>query len=102
MKLNLTLIKIFDLKADYHYLDDEMEDAPELPSEKTTPPEPTAGSASPKTGSESRKQSPEPQPEPKPTAPTLSGRCRGRRRVSKKVTTKDEEGYIGMIISFSL
>jgi DNA polymerase delta subunit 3 len=40
---------------------------------------------------------PEPDDE-KPTVTVSNGRRRGRRRVMKKKTVKDEEGYLGMSI----
>lgn len=35
------------------------------------------------------------EPEPEPTVTVENGRRRGKRRVMKKKTVKDEEGYLG-------
>ena len=37
----------------------------------------------------------EPEPEPKETVTVQGGRRRGKRKIMKKKTVKDEEGYLG-------
>jgi DNA polymerase delta subunit 3 len=38
---------------------------------------------------------PEPEPEPKETVTVQGGRRRGKRKIMKKKTVKDDEGYLG-------
>lgn len=63
--------------------DEEMADAPELPP--TEEPELAETLQS--------EEAPKAEPEEEVSAP--KGRRRGRRQVMKKITTKDEEGYLG-------
>ena len=49
----------------------------------------------PKEDSESEKADQQPNEEPKETVTVENGRRRGRRRIMKKKTVKDEEGYLG-------
>lgn len=67
--------------------DVEMEDAISQPSKEATPepePEPESHDVKPDAG------------EPKTISTSENGRQRGRRQVIKKVTKKDDEGYLGM------
>lgn len=64
----------------YGVIDEEMPDADEEPEREPTPVE----------------QPPPPKPtELKEEATVQGGRRRGKRQVMKKVTIKDEEGYLG-------
>lgn len=74
------------------YPDEPMEDAPSNPID-----------SAPETPQESTDQSQivEPADEPVETVTVTNGRRRGRRRVMKKKTVKDEEGYLGMLNPFS-
>lgn len=48
------------------------------------------------------KNEPEPEPEPKEQVTVQGGRRRGKRKIMKKKTVKDDEGYLGMYLQFSL
>lgn len=42
----------------------------------------------------------EPEPEPKETVTIQGGRRRGKRKITKKKTVKDDEGYLGKNLDF--
>lgn len=66
-------------------IDVEMEDANSQTTKEATPqPEPRDAKAD---------------EEPKSISVSKNGRRRGRRQVVKKVTKKDDEGYLGMLLS---
>lgn len=44
---------------------------------------------------------PGPEPEPKETVTVQGGRRRGKRKIMKKKTVKDDEGYLGKNLSVS-
>lgn len=49
---------------------------------------------------EAQKESePEPEPEPKEEVTIQGGRRRGKRKIMKKKTIKDDEGYLGRILT---
>ena len=79
-----------DLRAMMDQDDSPMEDAAPTPAEESQEPETTIDKA------ESEKEG----DEPKETVTLENGSRRGRRRVMKKKTVKDEEGYLGELFNF--
>jgi DNA polymerase delta subunit 3 len=62
-------------------LDEDMPDASEAPAEPAN---------------EETEPKKEPEPEPKEEVTVQGGRRRGKRKIMKKKTVKDDEGYLGM------
>lgn len=58
-------------------------------------PDAPAAEEKPSEASQSEKAETPKEDEPEPTVTVQNGRRRGRRRVMKKKTVKDEEGYLG-------
>ena len=79
-----------DLKAMMDAEDEEMEDPGTPAAESQDAETPVEDAETPK------------EEEPKETVTVENGRRRGRRRVMKKKTVKDEEGYLGMLRSNTL
>ena len=81
-----------DLKAMMDADDEEMEDAADEASDNAID--------APKDEEKEEESKESPQEEPKETMTVENGRRRGRRRVMKKKTVKDDEGYLGKLMKF--
>lgn len=66
-----------------------------IDDEPSEPPEQSGASKEPSPENQPSPAAISKEPSPAISVPTKPGRRRGRRKVMKKITTKDEEGYLG-------